>query len=765
MYSRGRGCDMALTLIVGDEKRSGKELTARSLLAAAGLKALGVGREDKVAVLLPNGFEFLEAWKALGALGALAYPLSTDLKLSDLETIIQRERFKAAIVDALLPGAAVLEKIHGPVISAEPSEHSAWNRLIQRVSDPLPESERNSPPGSMFGTSGSTGVPKTVRRLPLDHDRAKLRQERFERAWCMQPGMHTVVTGPMHHQAPLYWATGAFEVANLIVIQRKFDARELLELVQEHRITHLHMVPRMFQRLLDLTEAERNYDVSSLTFVLHGTGPVSVAQKRAMIAWWGPIFREYYSTSEFGIVSLLDTPDFLERPTSVGRLFDGVCVQIRAHDGLTLLPTSQLGEIYMASDDMPPFYYDHGQGPEKVARTGNFTSVGDMGFLDDDGYLHLAGRREDKAVIAGENHFTSEVERPLSALPYVFEAAVFVIPDLRLGDAFAANIVLRADAVGITEERVKNDLSPFVSRLCLPRAVEFVAMLPRSDSGKTFRRDLVYKGVRVMETEPTPLPPSAPWLGPSFPPGVKVIGLDETESTNTVARELATDPEHAPHLTLVWAKRQTAGRGRQQRTWISPEGNLFWSMLLRPQTGWGRVTDLVYVTALAVHAAVRPHVSATKAVTLKWPNDTLIDGRKVSGILLEAADGAVVVGVGINVAEYPVDGVIYPATSLRAEGSLADRDHMLGDLTASFLRTLDLWSTRGFAPIRDLYHERAHALNERITVRISTKLEDQVTGIFDGIDPEGLLLLRLDDKSLRKISAGDVFFRGSTNVG
>jgi acyl-CoA synthetase (AMP-forming)/AMP-acid ligase II len=115
MYSRGRGCDMALTLIVGDEKRSGKELTARSLLAAAGLKALGVGREDKVAVLLPNGFEFLEAWKALGALGALAYPLSTDLKLSDLETIIQRERFKAAIVDALLPGAAVLEKIHGPV--------------------------------------------------------------------------------------------------------------------------------------------------------------------------------------------------------------------------------------------------------------------------------------------------------------------------------------------------------------------------------------------------------------------------------------------------------------------------------------------------------------------------------------------------------------------------------------------------------------------------------------------------------------------------
>jgi long-chain acyl-CoA synthetase len=161
---------VALTLIVGDEKRSGKELTARSLLAAAGLKALGVGREDKVAVLLPNGFEFLEAWKALGALGALAYPLSTDLKLPDLETIVQRERFKAAIVDPLLPGAAVLERIRGPAISAEPNEHSEWNRLIQRVSDPLPESERSSPPGSVFGTSGSTGVPKTVRRLPLDHE-------------------------------------------------------------------------------------------------------------------------------------------------------------------------------------------------------------------------------------------------------------------------------------------------------------------------------------------------------------------------------------------------------------------------------------------------------------------------------------------------------------------------------------------------------------------------------------------------------------------
>jgi long-chain acyl-CoA synthetase len=762
------GNGMALALFVDGTMRTGEELTARSMKAAAGLRSMGIMADDKVAILLPNGFEFLEAWKAIGALGALAYPLSTDLKVRDLAEIVRRESFKAAIVDPQLPNMTALANADILRISAEPHRGSEWDQLIETAPGELPENERCQPPGTVFATSGSTGVPKTVRRLPLEPAVAELRYKRFQLAWGMDRGMHTVVTGPMHHQAPLYWATGAVEVAELIVIQRKFDARELLDLIARHRITHLHMVPRMFQRLLEIPEKERlAYDVSSLAFVLHGAGPVSIAQKQAMVDWWGPIFREYYATSEFGILSLSDIADFLERPTSVGRPFEGVKLEIRGPDELPL-PRGHLGAIFMASDDMPPFSYNRGEGPQEAGRRGEFISVGDMGFFDEDGYLHLAGRGEDKAVIGGVNFFARPVEEALARLPYVREAAVVAVHDPRQGDAFAAYVVLRDGIGSITEQRIIQDLRPHVERHCVPRKIELMTSLPRFDSGKTFRRDLVGKGVKLMESDADPMPSGAPRLGPRFPAGVTVEALEEADSTNTVA--LARVAAGAPHLTLVWAKRQTAGRGRERRTWSSPEGNVFWSMVVRPDANWSDISELTFVTALAVHAAVRPHVSKDKAVTLKWPNDTLIGGAKVSGALLEAigvrrnpagrltAD-AVVVGIGINIATHPVDGIMYPATSLSAEGSLIDRDHMLGDLTGAFLGTLDLWQERGFPAIRDLYLERAHGLKSLITVRASAKPDDQMMGVFEGIDAAGFLELRSQDGSLRKISAGDVFFK------
>jgi BirA family biotin operon repressor/biotin-[acetyl-CoA-carboxylase] ligase len=266
-----------------------------------------------------------------------------------------------------------------------------------------------------------------------------------------------------------------------------------------------------------------------------------------------------------------------------------------------------------------------------------------------------------------------------------------------------------------------------------------------------------------MEPDAAPTP-----SGPRFPSGVTVEALAEADSTNAVALARAT--AGAPHLTLVWAKRQTAGRGRERRNWNSPDGNLFWSMILRPAAGWSDISELAFVTALAVHAAVRKHVSEDRIVTLKWPNDTLIGGAKVSGALLEAAGvrrnpagrltaDAVIVGIGINIVTHPLDGLMYPATSLRAEGSAIDRDRMLGELTEAFLRALELWQQRGFAAVRELYLARAHGLKSLITVRASARPDDRMTGVFEGIDAGGSLELRMQDGSLRKVSAGDVFFK------
>ena len=255
--------------------------------------------------------------------------------------------------------------------------------------------------------------------------------------------------------------------------------------------------------------------------------------------------------------------------------------------------------------------------------------------------------------------------------------------------------------------------------------------------------------------------------GPQFPAGVTVFARGTTKSTNQDARELAI--RGAPHLSLVWAERQAGGRGRGARAWHSPPGNVYWSLLLRPEAHWPAISQLAHVSALAVHAALRPHVPARLPVTLKWPNDVLIDGRKVAGILIEAGGVTagtagrltahwVVVGVGINVLLHPVAGALYPATSLAAAGSTADRDRILVDLTGAFLALLGRWSAEGFGSLRQDYLERAHGLGARVTVRISSGRDDVISGIHDGVDEHGRLLLRLDGGAVRIVSAGDVFF-------
>jgi BirA family biotin operon repressor/biotin-[acetyl-CoA-carboxylase] ligase len=251
----------------------------------------------------------------------------------------------------------------------------------------------------------------------------------------------------------------------------------------------------------------------------------------------------------------------------------------------------------------------------------------------------------------------------------------------------------------------------------------------------------------------------------------EVIEKGETGSTNDDAKRLAAGG--APHLTVVWAHRQVAGRGRHDRAWASPEGNLYWSVIVRPELGWPPVANLVYVNALAVlitlEAATGQRATGHGAgLTLKWPNDVLLEGRKVAGSLLESAGAQdkggppwVVMGTGINVSQHPDDpDMRYPATSLHREGHAAVRPEALAAaLRTNVAAAIDSWLASGFPPVRDTYLRHAHALGETIRVGLTRDRREYLDGVYRGIDGDGALLLDRADGSTVTLHSGDVILR------
>jgi long-chain acyl-CoA synthetase len=274
-----------------------------------------------------------------------------------------------------------------------------------------------------------------------------------------------------------------------MVLQPRFDAEELLRLIEEHRITHLHMVPTMFVRLLKLPDAvKRKYDVSSLKFVAHGAAPCSSAVKKQMIEWWGPVINEYYGGTETGATVFHTAAEALKKPGTIGRPIDGVVLKVLDPEGRELGP-NEVGELYMRVVGMTDFTY-HGLDDKRreVERHGLIT-VGDIGYVDEDGYVYLCDRARDMVISGGVNIYPAEIESVLITLPGVKDCAVFGIPDDEYGEALCAHIELQ-DGARLSDEDVRRFLRPHIAKYKVPKIIEFRAELPREDSGKIYKRKL-----------------------------------------------------------------------------------------------------------------------------------------------------------------------------------------------------------------------------------------------------------------------------------
>jgi len=244
---------------------------------------------------------------------------------------------------------------------------------------------------------------------------------------------------------------------------------------------------------------------------------------------------------------------------------------------------------------------------------------------------------------------------------------------------------------------------------------------------------------------------------PSLAPFFRLVALDSIDSTNLEAQRLAR--AGAPEGTLVWAREQTSGRGRRGRQWSSPPGNLYLSLLLRPAAAPAEAAGLGFLAAVALAEVLTELLPQERAVRCKWPNDVMVDGAKIAGILLEAeamgeASPALVLGIGVNVGNHP-EGLAYPVTSLAAVGGGASVEDLLQRLAERLLAWHSQWRRDGFAPVRARWLEFVAGLGEAVELRLDGQV---IRGRFAALDPSGALLLELPEGGRRLVTAGDVSY-------
>ena len=473
------------------------DLFGRALRATRGLHELGIGGGDRVALLLRNSLEFLEASIATVPLGASAVPVNWHWRGDEIAHVLSDSGAKALVVHADLWPAIAPSVPDGVALIVVPTaEGPGWDPPAGALSWPewLASNEPwaqppQTGPVSIIYTSGTTGRPKGVVRAQATASQREQTQAILGEIFKLAPEERTVIPAPMYHTAPNAYALAAAIRGMDMTIMTSFEAEEFLRIVAEHRVTVVQMVPTMFVRLLALPEQVRSrYDLSSLRWVVHAAAPCPPDVKRAMIEWLGPIVAEYYGGTETGPVVFCTSEEWLAHPGTVGRPLERAVVKVLDADG-NELPAGQSGEIYMWLDVWPDFSYAGDEEKRRSVERDGLVSCGDIGYLDTDGYLHLNDRRSDMVISGGVNIYPAEIEACLLAMPGVRDCAVFGVPDDEFGEALAAYIELQ-DGAHLSGDSVRAHVRSRLAAYKTPRLVEFRDSLPREDSGKIFKRRL-----------------------------------------------------------------------------------------------------------------------------------------------------------------------------------------------------------------------------------------------------------------------------------
>ena len=460
------------------------------------LRARGLDRGDHFAVLMENNVHYLQVVWGSQRAGTMMVPISTRLTAPEIAYIL-----KDAGAKFLLTSTHYAEAIAGIrnecpdlplLIVGGEGDEDYEAALAAQPSEPIAD---QAPGQYMLYSSGTTGRPKGVKPAPPEDDDILAINPLVGLA-VMGAGMPAdgsmvyLSPAPLYHAAPIGWCTTAQRLGGTVVVMEKFDPEHALETIEKYKVTDSQWVPTHFVRMLKLDpEVRTRYDLSSHQRALHAAAPCPVPIKREMIEWWGPIIDEYYAGSEGVGMTLIKAEDWLTHPGSVGKAIHGT-LHVCDAEGEEV-PAGQDGLLYFENDLIPTYHNDPEKTREAMHPKGWMT-LGDIGHVDEDGFLYLTDRKSHMIISGGVNIYPQEIENLLVTHDKVMDAAVIGAPCPDFGEKVVAVVqpIDMADAGDALQAELRDFLAPSLSKIKMPKLFDFRAQLPREANGKLYKREL-----------------------------------------------------------------------------------------------------------------------------------------------------------------------------------------------------------------------------------------------------------------------------------
>jgi long-chain acyl-CoA synthetase len=505
-HAEARGGQPAVIMAESGETITYRELEARSNRLTHLLRAAGLQRHDHYAIFMENHPRYVECCAAGERAGLYYTAVNSFLSASELAYIVNNSLSRALITsqakrEIALAALAECPAVELCLIVDGPGEGSRVRNLSDATSKfpstPIADERLG---GAMLYSSGTTGRPKGVLRPLPDQPPAQMSNllAAILRLFRFREGQIYLSPAPLYHAAPLTGVSGTIRFGGTVIVMERFDPQRFLELVEKHRVTYTQLVPTMFSRMLKLPEETRRaYDLSSLEIALHAAAPCPVPVKKAMIDWWGPIILEYYGATEGLGFTLCDSAEWLAHPGTIGKAVFG---ELHILDGaMREVPTGEMGKLWFKT--AAPFEYFN--DPEKTAQANSpdrtMSTVGDIGYVDEEGYVYLTDRAAFMIISGGVNIYPQECENLLVTHPKVGDAAVFGVPNEEMGEEVKAVVQLMPDFAPGAE--MEAELIAFcrghLAHHKCPRSIDFEAELPRLPTGKLYKaplRERYWKG-------------------------------------------------------------------------------------------------------------------------------------------------------------------------------------------------------------------------------------------------------------------------------